>query len=237
MTNEIFIILSPNQISVDVFDKEKKKSVHNKIYELKNNLSNNIQLENNLNRVLKEQIIIIEKKINYTLNNINLILSDPNNLKIEISIKKNYDLKHIQKDQIQYLIQDLKQQILTSNKDLKILHIIIENYIIDGNKIHEIPLQMNCKNLIIEAKFICVKKNLADFFYKIFKNYQIKLNSVICGNYALSLNEIDKSNLIEGGLKVVNGENMKEVHILPKNQPSWAFLKKCFTYFPSRILL
>ena len=74
--------------------------------------------------------------------------------------------------------------------------IIIENYIIDGNKIHKIPLQINCKNLIIEAKFICVKKNLADFFYRIFKNYQIKLNSVICGNYALSLNEIDKSNIL-----------------------------------------
>ena len=148
MSNEIFVILSPNQISVDVFDKEKEKSIYNKIYKIENNLSDNIKLEDNLNGVLKEQIINIEKKINYTVNKINLILCDPNNLKIEISTKKSYDLKQIQKDQIQYLIQDLKQQILTSNKDLKILHIIIENYIIDGNKIYEIPLQMNCKNLI-----------------------------------------------------------------------------------------
>ena len=231
MRNEIFIILSENQISISVFDKKKKKSVHNKIYELKNNLSDNIQLENNLNRVLKEQIIIIEKKINYTVNNINLILCDTNNLKIKISTKKSYDLSQIQKDQIQYLIQDLKQQILTSNKDLKILHIIIENYIIDGNKIYEIPLQMNCKNLIIEAKFICVKKNLVDFFYRIFKNYQIKLDSVICGNYALSLNEIDKKNPIEGCLKVVNGENMKEVYILPKKSTKLGFFEKMFHLF------
>ena len=158
-------------------------------------------------------------------------MCDPNNLKIDISIKKSYDLKQIQKDQIQYLIQDLKQQILTSNKDLKILHIIIENYIIDGNKIHEIPLQINCKNLIIEAKFICVKKNLADFFYRIFKNYQIKLNSVICGNYALSLNEIDKSNPLEGGLKVLKGENMKEVYILPKKTAKFGFFEKMFRLF------
>ena len=158
-------------------------------------------------------------------------MCDPNNLKIEISTKKSYDLKQIQKDQIQYLIQDLKQQILTSNKDLKILHIFIENYIIDGNKIHEIPLQINCKNLIIEAKFICVKKNLADFFYRIFKNYQIKLNSVICGNYALSFNEIDKSNPLEGGLKVLNGENMKEVYILPKKSAKLGFFEKMFHLF------
>ncbi len=231
MNNEIFITLSENQISVSVFDKEKKKSVHNKMYELKNNLSNNIQLENNLNRVLKEQILNIEKKINYTVNNINLILCDPNNLKIQISTKKNYDLTKIQKDQIQYLIQDLKQQILTNNKDLKILHIIIENYIIDGNKIHEIPLQMKCKNLIIEANFICVKKNLLNIFYRIFKNYQIKLNSVICGNYALSLNEFDKSNPIEGALKVVNSENMKEAFILPKKPAKLGFFEKMFHLF------
>ena len=38
MSNEIFIILSPNQISVDVFDKEKDKSIYNKIYKIENNL-------------------------------------------------------------------------------------------------------------------------------------------------------------------------------------------------------
>ena len=228
MSNEIFIILSENQISISVFDKEKKKSVHNKIYEIKNNLSNNIQLENNLNGVLKEQIINIEKKINYSVNNINLILCDQNNLKINISTKKNYDLTKIQKSQIQYLIQDLKQQVLASHKDLKILHIIIESFIIDGNKTHEIPLQMNCENLIIEAKFICIKKNLLELFYRIFKNYQIELNSIICGNYALSLSEIDKSNLIEGSLKVVNGENIREVYILPKKPTKLGFFEKMF---------
>ncbi len=228
MSNEIFIILSENQISLDVFDKEKNKSIHNKIYELKNNLSDNIQLEDCLNRILKEQIINIEKKISSAVNNINLILNDPNNLKIKISTKKNYDLTKIQKDQIQYLIQDLKQQVLASHKDLKILHIIIENYIIDGNKTHEIPLQINCKNLIIEANFICVKKNLVAFFYRIFKNYQIEINSIICGNYASSLNEIDKSNILEGSLKVVNGENLREVYILPKKPTKLGFFEKIF---------
>ena len=75
------------------------------------------------------------------------------------------------------------------------------------------------------------KKNLIDFFYRIFKNFQIKLNSIICGNYALSLNEIDKSNLLEGGLKVVNGENMKEVYILPKKPTKLGFFEKIFHLF------
>ena len=63
MSNEIFIILSEDKISVDVIDKEKKQSVHNVTYDLQNNLSDNIQLEDNLNIILKEQIINIEKKL------------------------------------------------------------------------------------------------------------------------------------------------------------------------------
>ena len=68
-------------------------------------------------------------------------------------------------------------------------------------------------------------------FYRIFKNYQIKLNSVICGNYALSLNEIDESNPLEGGLKVLNGENIKEVYILPKKPAKLGFFEKMFHLF------
>ena len=63
MSNEIFIILSSNQIAIDVFDKEKEKSIHNKIYKIENNLSDYIKLEDNLNGVLKEQIINIESMV------------------------------------------------------------------------------------------------------------------------------------------------------------------------------
>ena len=35
MSNEIFIILSANQISVDVFDKEKDKSIYKRYIKLK----------------------------------------------------------------------------------------------------------------------------------------------------------------------------------------------------------
>ena len=90
---------------------------------------------------------------------------------------------------------------------------------------------MKRKNLIIEANFICVKKNLLNIFYRIFKNYQIKLNSVICGNYALSLSEMDKSNPLEGGLKILDGENIKEVYILPKKPAKLGFFEKMFHLF------
>ena len=47
----------------------------------------------------------------------------------------------------------------------------------------------------------------------------------------INLNEIDKSNPLEGGLKVVNGENMKEVYILPKKPAKLGFFEKMFHLF------
>ena len=229
MSKQVFIILSVNQISVNILDK--KKIIYNKIFDVQNNLSNNIQLEDNLKNIIEEQIISIEKIINSTVNNINIILDDPNNLVIKISTKKNYDFKQIHKDQIEYLIQDLNQQVLSNNKDQRILHIIVENYIIDGNESHEIPLQKKCENLVIETKFICAKKNLINFLDRILKNYQIKLNSIICANYAFTLAEVDKSNLFEGILKVVDGENQHEVHMSPKKPTKLGFFEKIFHLF------
>ena len=43
--------------------------------------------------------------------------------------------------------------------------------------------------------------------------------------------EIDKSNLLEGSLKVINGENMREVYILPKKPAKLGFFEKMFHLF------
>ena len=99
-------------------------------------------------------------------------MCDPNNLKIEISTKKSYDLKQIQKDQIQYLIQDLKQQILTSNKDLKILM-----HCFTGSK--EFAKKMMTLNAYFSASGIITFKNSNDLqeTFKMIENDKILIET------------------------------------------------------------
>ena len=140
MNSEIFFNLSNKKISIIIFDKDSKKEISNKIFNLSNLSTNNMSIEDGINHVLKNQIIYIEEIINTSINSINLMLEEKNSLSIKASVKKDYDKNPIQKKQIEYLIQDLKQQILKNNSDLKILHIIVDNFIVDEQHFDVIPL-------------------------------------------------------------------------------------------------
>ena len=109
MNSEIFFNLSNEQISIIIFDKDSKKQISNKIFNFSDLSTNNMSIEDGINHVLKNQIIYIEEIINTSINSINLMLEEKNSLSIKASVKKDYDKNPIQKNQIEYLIQDLKQ--------------------------------------------------------------------------------------------------------------------------------
>ena len=88
------------------------------------------------------------------------MIDNPETLSIYASVKKNYDHKKIQKNQIEYLIQDLKQQILRNNSNIKIGHIIVEYYFVDGEIYNKLPIGEACKDLVIQTRFICFLKIL-----------------------------------------------------------------------------
>ena len=75
-------------------------------------------------------------------------------------LKRNNEGKKIIKEDAVYLVQDAKQQILKSNQDLGILHIIVENYVLDNVQHKFLPLNQKCNNFSIDVKFICFPKDL-----------------------------------------------------------------------------
>ena len=105
---EIFLNLNQNEINTILIDKEKKNQIFNKDFSINNNFSDTKKIIDNLNQILKSLIIELEKKISKPISKINLMIDNPETLSIYASVKKNYDHKKIQKNQIEYLIQDLK---------------------------------------------------------------------------------------------------------------------------------
>ena len=93
--------------------------------------------------------------------------------------KKNNEGKNITKQDALYLIQDAKQQILKSHLDIRILHIIVENYVYDNVKYKFLPLEKNCKKFSIDVKFICFPKNLLKNFEQLFLKQQIFINQYL----------------------------------------------------------
>ena len=59
---------------------------------------------------------------------------------IGLSLFKDNEDNLLQKKDILYLIQDARQQILRTNKNQSIIHILITKYIIDLNEFDILPL-------------------------------------------------------------------------------------------------
>ena len=229
---EFFLNLGPNKINAILIDKINKNKIFNKDFDFENNFNDAKVVINNLNKILKDLIIEVEKKINNPINMVNLMIDNPETLSIYISVKKNFDNKKIYKNQIEYLIEDLKQQILKNSSDIKIGHILVEYYFLDGEMYNKLPIGETCKDLVIQTRFICFSKVYTDSLEDLFFNYQIDINKIICTNYAKSLLENDLiDNFGEAGLRVVDGFNTKEVDLNSKKMIKVGFFEKLFHIF------
>ena len=185
-----------------------------------------------LEKLIEECILEIEKSTDEFVRDIYLIIETPQSKSLKLSVTKNNEGNRVIKEDASYLVQDAKQQILKSNQDLGILHIIVENYVLDNIQHKFLPLNQICNKLSIDVKFICFPKNLIKNFEKLFSKQQIFINRFICLNYIKTLDHIDKGqNICEQGKNVVQGINKQEVVSIPREPKRKGFFEKLFHFF------
>ena len=151
--NKIFVFLEFKNLKI-IF------TACNSNYE--NKYSNSIILDfssreglENLSNIIRDNIIKIEKKIGEFVNEINIILDLNKSINIKLNIfkkKENFEVTH---EDIKYLIQDARQQIIEQNKNLTILHIVLENFYINKIKKTEISKNFSADDFSIILNFIC----------------------------------------------------------------------------------
>ena len=150
-------------------------------------------------------------------------------------MKLNYITKEgnrVIKEDAAYLVQDAKQQILKSNQDVEILHIIVENYVLDNIKYKFFPSEKKCTKFSIDIIFICFPKDLLKSFERLFLKQQIYINQFVCSNYIKTFNFTNKElNICECARDIVQGVNKQEVVSIPKELKKKGFFEKLFHFF------
>ena len=145
-----------------------------------------------------EQIIIsLEKKTNKYIDDINLMIDSPKTLSIGISFFKKLDGSQLRKENIQFLVQEAKQQILKYYINHNIAHIMINNYKIDNIDYSYLPDEINCQFISLDIFFICLPSDLVLYFKNIFLKSNISINQIICSSYVKSINYKYNLNLNE----------------------------------------
>ncbi len=229
---DIYIDLSSKKLSIAAFRKYDGHKTFFKEYSCVTNLNKDQLNFENTEEIIEKNIFEIEKETGEFLNDIYLMVETPESVSIKISLIKNNEGKRIEKKNVEYLVQDARQQILRSHQSKKIIHIIINNYVIDDVLYDYLPLDVNCNKFSIDINFICFPKNLIKKLEELFNSHQIYINKIICSNYAKSFTK-NKSfaNICESGLKLMQGINKQEVVIVPRKLEKKGFFERLFHFF------
>ena len=151
----------------------------------------------NLELKIQKIIASLEKDTNEYIDSVNLMIDSTKMLSVGISLSKKLDGSKLKQSNIQFLAQEAKQQILKYYSNYKIVHIIINNYKIDGVDHSYLPDEIKCEFISLDLLFICVPSDLVIYFREIFLKSNISINQIICSSYAKSVNY--KNNLILNG--------------------------------------
>ena len=154
---ETYLSLSKNKFEIFLFDNKNLKNLYQKELKLEGNI---INLEK-LSKFLDDNIFKIEKFYGKFIENIFLIIESDENLQVNICIKKkNYD-KLINKKTLENTLIEVKDLFKEAYQDQIIMHMIINNYLINGKNYNSYIDNLRSDNLCLEVNFLSISNNVA----------------------------------------------------------------------------
>ena len=228
LDNRYFIILNKDKIIFSCLNNENKNLFTQK-YDFINFDSNELfkEVENFFN----DNLVKIEKKLKDFIRKIYIIVDLDNSLSVNLSIKYDLDKAKIKRDKINELINTLKYQFNKYYNDEKIIHIIVNKLIVDGEKKNLLPVKENFQNLIIEVKFQCLKEQFVNNIKKSLSNYQIAVEKIFLADRLNKNIQNQEENIFEAADKVLSEEDSDEVLIVKKKKLNNGFFERFFNFF------
>jgi len=144
--------------------------------------------ETNLKFEIQKIITSLEKVANEYIDNIDLMIDSSKMISVAISVSKKIEELKFKQEDILFLVQEAKQQILQYYSNYNIAHIIINNYKIDNVDYSELPDKIDCQFISLDIVFICLPSKLTRSFKNIFSESNISINQIVCSSYAKSIN-------------------------------------------------
>ena len=187
---EVYLDCGTSKIRAVAFNNDSPK---NTFYEESDFFFEHLTIESKIQEIISS----LENKINEHLDEVTLMLDSPNMLSIGISISKKIDGLKLKKTDIQFLVQDAKQQVLRTNLNQNISHIIIKNYKIDNTEYTFLPKDIKCDKVSLEIFFICLPKKVIEYYKKKFSTFNISVKQILCSSYAKSINYKENISSVE----------------------------------------
>ena len=180
---------------------------------------------------LDVNIFKIEKKLNNFSKEIYVILDSKEFHSIKLSIKKDNNGNLINSKALIHPLNDLKNLCQSNLQNKKIVHFLIEKYLIDNKFYKTLPENVNCNIFSIDTEFICLSKNLIENIEKILKKYHISLIQILSASYLKKFKDNTDSTIFTTASRIISGHNSNEVLLIGKINKKQGFFERFFNFF------
>ena len=184
-----------------------------------------------LDKFLAQNILKIEKNLKNFVKDTYIILDNREFFPIEISIKKDHNGSSISQENLINPLNVLKNLCQFSFKDKKIIHMLIENYQIDGKDYSFLPENLKCNSFSLDIKFICLSKNLIEHYGSILKRYHVLVNQILNAEYIKQFQDQQNPDIYTTASRIISGYNNNEIFLVNKTQKNKGFFEKFFDLF------
>ena len=233
MTKELdldtYLIITNYKFVIYLFNKKNFKSIYSQEFTFKNKIGA-IDF-NSLSKFLENNIFKIEKLTSKFINNIIVVIDNEEIKDLNIGIKKKNYVENLNSKNLEIIISEAKDLFKETYLDQKIMHIIIQNYLINGKNYLQFQKNLHVNDLGLEIKFISVSNKLSHELEKVLEKYQIKISRYISGNYVENYFQGNRNEFPVMVYKIINGINENEVMLVPKNTTNSGFFEKFFQLF------
>lgn len=228
---DFYFGISDNKIYICFIDNKKNKLSDSVSFDIPDSLSNNLNFKIILS-LLRKNIRKLEKDIGLFVNSGNISIKSKSYQSILFSVKDIFDERELEKEVIIKLVRVAMQQLQKCEKNLTIIHVIINKYVIDDKVYNFFPNYKKFTKIILEIEFICLNKILIEKVKKLFNECKIDVKKIVSYDYAKKfLNNIKDDTLCLSAYEILNGANQSEVILTENTSKKHSLFDKIFNFF------
>lgn len=226
---ETYLIISNDKFEIYLLDIKNLKNLFQDELNCENYLD---QIDKNLlSEFLEKNIFKIEKLVGKFVNNINIIIENKLILRLDLSVKKKNYSGNITNVFLENVLTDIKDLFKENYKKYKLLHMLINKYIINGVSYSSLQNEINSNEIFLEIKIISIPNSIVFEIESILKKYQIQVYNYFDKEYLMDFSKEEKFDISQLAHKLLNGMNKNEVRITSKLRKKHGFFEKFFQLF------
>ena len=157
---------------------------------------------------LKENILKIEKKVNFVFKEVILVINNFNFTLNSCTGFKKLNGSQLTKENITYILNSLKLLISETEQDKKIIHIFNTRYFLDKKETTNLPIGLFGNFYSHELSFFLINNNDYKNLKNIFDKCNLKINKIISKSFIEGVNLINLNK---------NSETFFKIEIKDKN--------------------